>query len=132
MSVAYYPADLFETVKWHDGSNLSMADIMLAWAMTFDRGKPESALYDEVYVANFEAFMSTFKGFRITSTEPLVFEVYSDTFSADAELNVGGTWPTYSFGEGSFAQIAIGNMAEANGELAYSIDKADVAETLSR
>ncbi|MBK8619456.1 MAG: ABC transporter substrate-binding protein [Anaerolineales bacterium] len=128
MSVAYYPADLFETVKWHDGSNLSMADIMLAWAMTFDRGKPESALYDEVYVANFEAFMSTFKGFRITSTEPLVFEVYSDTFSADAELNVGGTWPTYSFGEGSFAQIAIGNMAEANGELAYSIDKADVAE----
>ncbi len=128
MSVAYYPADLFETVKWHDGSNLSMADIMLAWAMTFDRGKAESALYDEVYVANFEAFMSTFKGFRITSTEPLVFEFYSDTFSADAELNVAGTWPTYAFGEGSFAQIAIGNLAESNGELAYSIDKADATE----
>jgi peptide/nickel transport system substrate-binding protein len=105
-----------------------MADIMLAWAMTFDRGKAESALYDEVYVANFEAFMSTFKGFRIVSTEPLVFELYSDTFSADAELNVAGTWPTYGFGEGSFAQIAIGNLAESNGELAYSIDKADVAE----
>ncbi len=128
MSVAYYPADLFETVKWHDGSNLSMADIMLAWAMTFDRGKEESALYDEVYVANFEAFMSTFKGFRITSTDPLVFEFYSDTFSADAELNVAGTWPTYAFGEGSFAQIAIGNLAESNGELAYSIDKADATE----
>ena len=127
-SVAYYPADLFETVKWHDGSNLSMADIMLAWAMTFDRGKAESALYDEVYVANFEAFITTFKGFRIASTDPLVFEVYSDTFSADAELNVGGAWPTYGFGEGSFAQIAIGNLAETDGELFYSIDKADVNE----
>jgi peptide/nickel transport system substrate-binding protein len=127
-SVIYYPADLFETVKWHDGTNLSMADIMLAWAMTFDRGKAESALYDEVYVANFEAFMSTFKGFRVASTEPLVFEVYSDTFSADAELNVGGAWPNYGLGEGSFAEIAIGNLAEENGELAYSIDKADVNE----
>jgi peptide/nickel transport system substrate-binding protein len=127
-SVVYYPADLFETVKWHDGSNLSMADIMLAWAMTFDRGKEESALYDEVYVANFEAFLSTFKGFRVTSTDPLVFEVYSDSFSADAELNVGGAWPNYGLGEGSFAQIAIGNLAEQNGELAYSIDKADVTE----
>jgi peptide/nickel transport system substrate-binding protein len=127
-SVLYYPADLFETVKWHDGTNLSMADIMLAWAMIFDRGKVESALYDEVYVANFEAFMSTFKGFRVASTEPLVFEVYSDTFSADAELNVGGAWPNYGLGEGSFAEIAIGNLAEENGELAYSIDKADVTE----
>jgi peptide/nickel transport system substrate-binding protein len=127
-SVLYYPVDLFDTVKWHDGTNLSMADIMLAWAMTFDRGKEESALYDEVYVANFEAFMSTFKGFRVASTEPLVFEVYSDTFSADAELNVGGAWPNYGLGEGSFAEIAIGNLAEENGELAYSIDKADVNE----
>lgn len=127
-SVVYYPADLFETVKWHDGSNLSMADIMLQFAMLFDRGKPESKLYDEVYVANFEAFMSTFKGFRFASTDPLVFEFYSDTFSADAEINVSGAWPTYSFGEGSFSQIAIGNLAEENGELAYSIDKADVNE----
>jgi peptide/nickel transport system substrate-binding protein len=127
-SVLYYPADLFDTVKWHDGTNLSMADIMLAWAMTFDRGKEESALYDEVYVANFEAFMATFKGFRVASTDPLVFEVYSDTFSADAELNVGGAWPNYGLGEGSFAEIAIGNLAEENGELAYSIDKADVNE----
>ncbi len=128
MSISYYPADLFETVKWHDGSNLSMADIMLQWAMTFDRGKPESKLYDEVYVANFDAFMATFKGLRFTSTDPLTFELYSDTFSADAELNVGVAWPTYSFGEGSFPEIAIGNLAEENGELAYSIDKADVAQ----
>ncbi|MBC7877337.1 MAG: ABC transporter substrate-binding protein [Anaerolineales bacterium] len=128
MSVAYYPADLFDTIKWHDGSNFSLADIMLAWAMTFDRGKPESALYDEVYVAGFEAFMTTFKGFRVASTDPLVFEVYSDTFSADAELNVGGAWPNYGLGEGNFAQIAIGNLAEENGELAYSIDKADVTQ----
>jgi peptide/nickel transport system substrate-binding protein len=101
---------------------------MLAWIMTFDRGKAESELYDEVYVANFEAFLTTFKGFRVTSTDPLVFEVYSDSFSADAELNVTGAWPNYGLGEGNFAEIAIGNLAEQNGELAYSIDKADVAE----
>lgn len=127
-SVLYYPADLFDTVKWHDGTSLSMADIMLQWIMAFDRGKPESKLYDEVYVANFEAFLSTFKGFRVTSTDPLVFEVYSDSYSADAELNVGSAWPNYGLGEGNFAEIAIGNLAEENGELAYSIDKADVNE----
>jgi len=124
-SVTYYPADLFKTIKWHDGSNLSMADIMLSYIMGFDRNKKESKLYDKVSAANFESSIATFKGFKIVSTDPLVVESYSDSFSADAELNVGGAWPGYGLGEGSFPEIAIGNLAEANGELAYSIDKAD-------
>ena len=37
-SVVYYPADLYSSVKWHDGSNFSIGDIVLAMILTFDRG----------------------------------------------------------------------------------------------
>jgi len=115
-------------VKWHDGSPVSLGDMMVNWAMFFDRAKPESVLYDEVYAANFDAAMVTFKGFRITSTDPLVYEYYSDSFNQDAELNVAGLWPTYNYGEGGWPMVAITNIAEANGELAWSADKADSLE----
>lgn len=124
----YYPADMFETVKWHDGSNLSMADVMMGLIMTFDRAKPESAIYDEQAVPGFEAFLETFKGMKVVSTDPLVVEYYSDNFYGDAELNINVFYPTYTFAEGSWPMIALGNMAEAGGELAYSVDKAGVAE----
>jgi peptide/nickel transport system substrate-binding protein len=128
MTTQYYPADMFETVKWHDGSNLSSADIVMNMIMTFDRAKPESAIYDEQAVPAFDAFMQTFKGFKIVSTDPLVVEYYSDNYSLDAELNINFIFPTYTFAEGSWSMIAVSNMAEAGGELAYSIDKAGVAE----
>ncbi len=47
-SVVTYPADLFETIKWHDGSPLSVADFVMNFIMTFDPGKPESKIYDEI------------------------------------------------------------------------------------
>ena len=124
----YYPADMFDMVKWHDGSNLSMADIVMGMIMTFDRAKPESAIYDEQAVPAFEAFMETFRGFKIISTDPLVVEYYSDNYSLDAELNINYFFPVYTFSEGSWPMIAIGNLAEGAGELAYSVDKAGVAE----
>jgi peptide/nickel transport system substrate-binding protein len=127
-SVATYPADLFKTVKWHDGSFLSMGDIMLSLIYTFDRAKPESLLYDEVYAPSFDAFLETFKGLKIVSTEPLVYEFYSDNFVQDAELNVGSLWPAYGFGEGSWPVMALGTKAEEKGELAYSIDKSGALE----
>ena len=126
--VQYYPEDMFETVKWHDGSNLSISDIVMSMIMTFDRAKPESAIYDEQAVPTFEVFMQTFKGFKIVSEDPLVVEYYSDAYQLDAELNVAVFYPTYTFAEGSWPMIAIGNAAEAGGELAYSIDKAGTAE----
>ncbi len=127
-STVYYPADLFQSVKWHDGSNVSVGDFIMSWIMLFDRAKPESVLYDEVYEPNLTAFLDTFKGFRVVSTDPFVFEYYSDAVNQDAELNVTGSWATYSFGEGSWSQIAIGNLAETNGELAWSEDKANNKE----
>lgn len=130
-STVVYPADLFETVKWHDGSPVSVADFVMAFAVFFDRAKPESAVYDESAVPSVDAFLPSFKGWRITSTDPLTIEYYSDSYNADAELNILPLWPgspTGLSGENSWQVLAISNLAEAAGEIAYSADKADVEQ----
>jgi peptide/nickel transport system substrate-binding protein len=132
-TVIYYPDDLFDTVKWHDGSPFSVADVMMFWIMTFDPGKEASAIFDESQVANLESFLSVFKGFRIVSEDPLTVEYYQDGFQLDAEVIVGNlfnttSWPEYTYGEAPWHTVAIGNLAEAAGELAYSANKADASE----
>ena len=126
-TVAYYPADLYETVKWHDGSKFSLADAIMSMIMTFDRAKPESAIYDEAAIPLFDSFMLTFKGWKIVSTDPLVVEIYSDALLTDAELLGFGIWPWWNLGEASWHTFAIANLAEAAGESAYTIDKAEPA-----
>lgn len=126
-SVVTYPADLFD-VKWHDGSNFSVADMVMGMIMTFDPATEGSAIFDESQVGNLESFKSVFKGFKITSTDPVVVEYYFDGFQLDAEINVTTLWPTYAYGEAPWHTIAIGNLADAAGELAYSADKADAAQ----
>jgi peptide/nickel transport system substrate-binding protein len=129
-TVVTYPADLFETVKWHDGSNMSVGDFIMRWIMIFDQSKEESAIYDASTVPNFESFMSHFKGIKIISTDPFVYEFYDDNAYLDAELlaSQADYWPEYGFGEAGWPAIAMGNAAEANGELAYSTDKATELE----
>jgi peptide/nickel transport system substrate-binding protein len=130
-SVVVYPADLYETVKWHDGSPISAADFVMAFAIFLDRGKPESAVYDESAALSVDAFLPSFKGWRITSTDPLIIEYYSDTFAADAELNVAPLWPsspTGLSGENNWQVLAVSNLAEGAGELTYSSDKADALQ----
>ncbi len=125
-SVVYYPANMFDTVTWHDGSKLSAADFVMSMIEFFDRPKPESAIYDEQAIPFFDSFMSSFKGVKIVSTSPLVIETYSDNYVADAELNISSWWPNYGCctnAELPWDDIAIGNMAEAAGETAYSADK---------
>ena len=127
-SVVVYPADLYETVKWHDGSPISAADFVMAFAIFLDRGKPESAIYDESGALSVDAFLPSFKGWRITSTDPLTIEYYSDTYASDAELNVAPLWPaspTGLAGENAWQVLAVSNLSEEAGELAYSSDKAD-------
>ena len=131
MSRVVYPDDLFETVKWHDGSPLSVADFLMHLIVYLDRAKPESALYDESALPTYEFFMSYFKGVRITSTDPLTIEYYSDLYYDDAELDVQTLWPSSLWGlngENSWTIFSVTNLAEANGELAYSLDKADIAQ----
>ncbi len=133
-SVVYYPADMFDTVTWHDGNKISVADFVMGMIMAFDRAKPESAIYDEQAVPYFESFMSSFKGVKIVSTSPLVIETYSDNYLPDAELDVTSWWPgnvTYGYGESPWQVIAVANLAEAAGETAYSADKS-TAKTIEQ
>ena len=127
-SVVTYPADLFDTVKWHDGSPLSVGDFVMAMIQGFDPDKKESPIYDESLALSIDAGLESFKGYRITSTDPLTIEAYSDSYNNDAELNILTLWPLSPFGlsgEDSWPMFAISNLAEANKELAYTPDKAD-------
>jgi peptide/nickel transport system substrate-binding protein len=129
-SVVTYPANIFET-RWHDGTQLSVADFIMAGIVALDRANEESPIYDEAAVPYIESVLTYAKGFRITSTSPLTIESYSDLYYSDAELNVASGWPTSPLGlsgENSWHVLAIANMAEANGELAYSADKATAKE----
>ena len=127
-SVVVYPADLFDTVKWHDGSPLSIGDFVMSMIQGFDPGKEESAIYDESLALSINAGLEAFKGYRITSTDPLTIEAYSDSYNQDAELNILTLWPLSPYGlsgENSWPVLAISNLAEANEELSYTQDKAD-------
>lgn len=128
-SIVYYPEDLFETVKWHDGSNLSLGDFLYGWIISLDMGKEGSPIYDEAYAANAEAVLETFKGFRILSESPLTIEAYSDFYETDAELCITTMWPDFGYGEGSWHVLEAGAMADAAGEVAFSADKADANST---
>jgi peptide/nickel transport system substrate-binding protein len=123
--VVTYPADLWDTVKWHDGSVLSMGDFIMGMIMTFDPGKEASAIFDAAQKETLDAFMAHFKGVKIVSTNPLVIETYDDLFALDAENMVTSWFPVYTYGTGPWHGIAIGVMAEADGKLAFSADKAD-------
>ena len=126
-SVVYYPKSLYE-LKWHDGSTLSLGDIVLGMILTFDRAKEESPLFDEAEVPSFESFMRHFRGLRITSKDPLVIEYYSDLYNLDAELNVVTFYPYYSFGPGAWHSLAVGMLAEIDWKLAFTSSKADKLE----
>jgi peptide/nickel transport system substrate-binding protein len=127
-STIYYEPDLFEKVKWHDGTPMSMADFVMGMIMTFDRGKPESAIFDEAYVPSLDSFLSHFKGVKIVSTDPLVIETYDDLWYLDAENIVSTWWPIYAQGQASWFGLVPGIRADASGQLAFSPDKASVKE----
>ncbi|MEM1876967.1 MAG: ABC transporter substrate-binding protein, partial [Ignisphaera sp.] len=125
--VLHYEDDLFKKVKWHDGSSLTMGDILLSFILTFDRADPASPIYDEAYVPSFRAFRETFKGLKILSTDPLIIEYYTDTVYLDAEWIAASAvvWPEYSQGPGPWHVLAVAWLAEAEQKLAFSSAKAD-------
>lgn len=127
-STVVYPANLWETVKYHDGSPITMGDFIYSLIMTFDPGKSESKIYDEAIAPNTEAFLENFRGVKILSTDPLTVEFYTDVWSLDAELNVTTMFPSYTYGEAPWHSMAVAALADENGELAFSADKADANE----
>jgi hypothetical protein len=102
----------------------------MAMILPFDIANPDSPIYDDSQVGSFEYFKDTFKGFRIPSLDPLVIELYTDQYvTMDAELNVRDLWPDwYGTGEIAWHTLALGYLAEAAGDLAFSSDKAEAAQ----
>jgi peptide/nickel transport system substrate-binding protein len=127
-SVVYYPADMFDTVSWHDGSPLTMGDFVMGMILSFDRAKVDSAYYDAAKVPAFNSFMSAFRGVRVISTNPLVIETYSNAFQPDAENTVTTWFPYYAQGPGAWHNLTLGLMAEAAELGAFSGAKADALE----
>ena len=127
-SVVYYPDDFYENVRWHDGSPISLGDIVLGFILSFDRAQEESPIFDQAQVPSYESFVQNFRGMRIANEDPLVIEWYSDTFFLDAEANVTTAFPYYAQGPGAWHTLAAGIRAEAAEELAFSSDKADRLE----
>lgn len=117
--VAYEPGYLER--RWHDGTQVSLADIVLPWILTFARADERSPLYDPGYLPTFEVFRRHFKGWRIVSREPLRIEIYSDQIYPDAEWIAASRTPQAQ----PWHTLALGIFAERNGELAFSSNKAD-------
>ncbi len=120
----YYPAGMYQLVKWHDGSPLSAADFVLSMILTFDRANPRSAIYDQAATADLLSYLSHFKGVRIVSTDPLVIETYDDQWYLDAESMVISWWPQYGGGEQPWHTLAVAILAESERQLAFSQIKA--------
>jgi peptide/nickel transport system substrate-binding protein len=131
-STVCYPADLWTAVKWHDGSPLTMGDFAMGMIMAFERAKPESANYDESAVPAFESFISTFKGVKVISTDPLCIEDYRDQYYLDAEWSPASWWPAYGFGTAPWHTMVLGLTADASKDkktrLAFSADKSTAEE----
>jgi peptide/nickel transport system substrate-binding protein len=127
-TVLHFERDLFRNAQWHDGSPLSMGDIMLESILWFDRATEGSAIFDPAHVPAFRTWERDFRGFRIISERPLVVEFYTDTFFTDAELIANNAaalfWPNYDQGPGAWHNLALGIRAEAARELAFSSAKA--------
>jgi peptide/nickel transport system substrate-binding protein len=135
----YYPNELWDIVKYHDGSPLSMADFVLNMIIQFEHCDENSPAYDESMVGSCDAFKSTFKGVKIISTDPLVIETYVDAVSLDAEVTVGqinGSEPGYSYtwwpvtytGSLAWHSYVPAYLAEAAQELASSSSKSSALE----
>ena len=125
--VVHYEHD-FLTRKWHDGSTVSVADLVLSLILSFDRAQPASPIYDEATVPAFDTFQKQFRGARIVSRDPVIVEYYADNYFPDAESNVTNAtalFPTYSFGPGAWHTFAVAARAESARELAFSKAKAD-------
>jgi peptide/nickel transport system substrate-binding protein len=133
--VMTYPAGFLETVKWHDGSPFSLADMVFSVALYFDRPNEASLVFDAGSVGEFTAFKQAFKGWKVASEDPVVVEYYTDAYGLDAENTVSNfraMFPCldgmYDQGDGAWHNMTVGWLAEAAGELAWSDSKAEELE----
>jgi len=117
--VTYEPGYLER--RWHDGSQVSLADVVLPWIVLFERADEASRLFDPAHLPSFEVFQRHFRGWRIVDTDPLRIEIYSDQIFPDAEMIAASRTP----GTQPWHTLALGILAERAGDLAFSSNKAD-------
>lgn len=127
-STVYYPADLYSTVTWHDGSPISAADFIMPLITVLDLGDPASPNYDEALVPTRESFLSSFKAMRVASVDPLVIETWSDAGSLDAENAVNTWWPNYDYSDAAWHNMAIMLLGDAANKFAFTDEKATANE----
>jgi peptide/nickel transport system substrate-binding protein len=113
--------DGFLDRRWHDGTEMSLADLVLPWILAFARADENSPFFDPAHVPRFRVFEQYFKGWRILERDPLVIEVYSDQVMPDAETIVA----QQALSPQAWHTLALGMMAEEAGDLAFSSNKAD-------
>ncbi|MBE0430351.1 MAG: ABC transporter substrate-binding protein [Dehalococcoidia bacterium] len=125
-SVVYYPADMWDW-KMHDGSTFSMGDFLMSFIMAWDRGKPDSPVFDPAEKADVETALTRWKGIEILNTDPLTVAYYSDVYALDAEHSITTFWPGYgTYGEfAGWHVIVPGWLAEMNKQLAFSASRSD-------
>jgi peptide/nickel transport system substrate-binding protein len=130
MTVTFTP-DLFKT-KWHDGSTFSMGDILMDMILNFDTAKKDSKIYDPSIAPVLDTFMSHFKGVKIVSTDPLVITTWDDKYQLNAESNIYSWYPSYAegylYGTASWSDLTPAILAEADGKMAFSLDKSGNAK----
>jgi peptide/nickel transport system substrate-binding protein len=126
-STVYYPEDMFTASTWHDGSPMSVGDFVMLMITQFDLGDPASANYDEALVPTRDQFLSSFKGVKIVSTDPLVIETWTDAGSLDAENAVNTWWPgfVYDYSDAAWHNMALMLRGDANGGFAFTPEKAE-------
>ncbi|MCC5858447.1 MAG: ABC transporter substrate-binding protein [Ectothiorhodospiraceae bacterium] len=116
----HYEEDYLQR-RWHDGSQVSLADLVLPWILSFERASEDSPLYDPSHAPSFQVFQRHFRGWRIVSRDPLIIEIYSDQVFPDAETIVAQRTPSVQ----PWHVLALGVRAERTGELAFSSHQAD-------
>ncbi|MCC5811514.1 MAG: ABC transporter substrate-binding protein [Ectothiorhodospiraceae bacterium] len=116
-----YYKDNYMDRRWHDGSRVSLADMVLPWILDFERADEDSRLYDPSHAPNFQVFRRHFRGWNIISEDPLVVDIYSDQIFPDAETIVAQRTPSML----PWHTLALGIRAEWAGELAFSSHRAD-------
>ncbi|NLM53718.1 MAG: ABC transporter substrate-binding protein [Firmicutes bacterium] len=128
-AVMYYRDDLWKTAKWHDGSPASIADVLIPFIISFDQGMEASPIYDPAAVAGLQTLLASFRGLKILSVDPFIYEYYSDAWYLDAEQNLSDLYAVmYNYGKQPWHTLALGILAEINGELAFTASKANTLD----
>jgi len=126
-SVVTYRPELWDTT-WHDGSPFTIGDIVFAMIMNFAPGKEGSPIFDSTMKGVVDAYLSHFRGVKITSVDPLVIETYDNAFALDAENSVTSWYPSFSYGPVAWHDLTPAVLAEAAEEIAFSQAKSTQLE----